>query len=89
MGEVGKQIRSLQAKLPRSRVHEIVNRLCNDCRTKEVLGLAGKVLAKNEAATDFAALTKALFDNELAESEVAAWIHLNELWDYITDGAKK
>lgn len=87
MGEVAHQIRSLKVKVPRSRVHEIVHRLCHENSTEAALNIARQVLRGNDAGEYLDALRDALFADTLPELEVAAWIHLNELWDYIPEEA--
>lgn len=76
----------LKQKLPRSHIHEIVLNLCQRKDLPAASKTAQSTLSQNSATEDFLAFTRAIFpeseDPDETNRQHAAWIHLNNLWDY-------
>lgn len=85
MGEIHRIAQDLK-KLPRGRVHEVAIELCRRDDIEGALTIGGATLKKRELIPKFEEFCSALFPTAAAvndEHRAAAWIHLNDLWDYL------
>jgi hypothetical protein len=88
-GESMKQIHRLVQelkRLPRGRVHAVAVELCRHQRVKQALEIGQPVLRKQKLEKEFEEFCHTLYPAlQTIEDKyrAAAWIHLNDLWDYL------